>query len=163
MDNVSEKLHELQENLQYLQILKQMGAQNLVLKQEKEIVRIQQEIMNVDKATSIDATQLVLPKKCRFCPEKTTDQERFECFEKNGKKCKVKVNTHINLVNVSIMRVVVTFFSIIALILVFLLLTNISMQYFPAYPIISFAISAVGVILVFFALKGPMVRILHSL
>lgn len=70
MADVSEKLQELQESMQKLQLLKQLGAERLILEQEKEIYQIQQEIMKVNESTSIDAFEMILPKNVNFVRRK---------------------------------------------------------------------------------------------
>ena len=40
MSDISEKLHELQESMQKLTLLKQLGAEKLILEQENEIFQI---------------------------------------------------------------------------------------------------------------------------
>ena len=63
MSDISEKLHELQENMQKLTLLKQLGAEKLIIEQENEIYNIQQEIMSINASASVDIIDAVLPKK----------------------------------------------------------------------------------------------------
>jgi hypothetical protein len=64
--NMSEKLLELQEAMQHLQMLKQIGAEKLIMSQEKEIFNIQQDLMTMDNDASLDAVDAILPKKMSF-------------------------------------------------------------------------------------------------
>ena len=61
MSDISEKLHELQENMQKLTLLKQLGAEKLILEQEREIIQIQQEIMNINANASVDIIDAIFP------------------------------------------------------------------------------------------------------
>ena len=124
MPDVSEKLQELQESMQKLHLLKQLGAEKLILEQEQEIFNIQQDIMQLDNNTSIDIIDAVLPKKCKYCEIKTTEEERLDCFERNGSTCKVKVPKSINMLNLSFIKVGVIYLSLLGILFIFLLLLN---------------------------------------
>jgi len=89
MSDVSEKLLELQEHIQKLQLLRQIGAEKLILEQENEVFKIQQEIMKMDSERAVEIIDFV-PQKCRFCPEQSTDEAKLECFEENQTTCKRK-------------------------------------------------------------------------
>ena len=105
--DISEKIQELQENIQKLQILKSVGADRLVIAQEKEVYRIQQEILEIDRNQPVDIVDAILPKKCRFCTEKITQDERLDCFEENGETCKRKPPSITNLFSLKVMRFVI--------------------------------------------------------
>ena len=84
---VDDRLMELQEMMQRLQLLKQIGADNLVIEQEKEIHNLQQELLTMNKEASLDIID-TLPRKCRFCTDMDTDEAKLDCYEKNFKNCK---------------------------------------------------------------------------
>ena len=130
MSDVSEKLQELQESMQQLQLLKSIGAQRLIQSQEKEIFRIQQEILNIDDNQPVDIEDF-LPKKCRYCDLKETEDDRLECFEKEGEKCKRKPPKMNNILSVNFFRFLAMVGVVIASLFVILLLTNILMSYLP--------------------------------
>ncbi|MHA1776411.1 MAG: hypothetical protein DRO88_05760 [Promethearchaeia archaeon] len=161
MADVSEKLQELQESMQKLQLLKQIGANNLIQEQEKEIYQIQQEIMKVNESTSLDAFEVILPKKCKFCPEKTTDEERLECYEKNYSTCKRKPPKFANILNFNALKLFLSYIAVLALLFVFLILTNIFSTYFPDNRLLVFVFSFTGLALVVAAFWKPYRR-LHS-
>ena len=78
MSDVNDKLQELQESMAKLQLLKALGAERLIMEQEKEIYQIQHDIMMLNNNISVDIIDAVLPKKCKFCTAKTTEEERLE-------------------------------------------------------------------------------------
>jgi hypothetical protein len=123
--DVDDKLLELQEALQKLQVLKQIGASNLIIKQEKEIYDIQKDILSMNDSASIDAADAILPKKCRFCSEKTSDEEKIECYETNFEKCEQKEPMHIGLLSMSVLKLVISYIALLLLLFTFLLISNI--------------------------------------
>ncbi|WP_457557063.1 hypothetical protein [Candidatus Harpocratesius sp.] len=161
MADVSEKLQELQESMQKLQLLKQLGAERLILEQEKEIYKIQQEIMKANESTSIDAFEMILPKKCKFCTEKTTDEERLECYEKNYNTCKRKPPKVANMLSLGAVKLFLSYIAILALLFVFLLLTNIFLDYFPENRLLVFILAFLGLSMVIIGFWKPFKR-LHS-
>lgn len=158
MSDVNEKLHELQESMQKLQLLKQLGAEKLILEQEKEIYTIQRDIMHLDNNTSIDIFDAVLPKKCKFCTVKTTDEERLECFEKIGTTCKRKEPKHVNMLNMSIFKVVLMYMTLLAVLFTFLLFTNILFNYFEE-KLLVFGLASAGLLLVIVLFKSPVKKL----
>ena len=130
MSDVTEKLQELQESMQQLQLLKSIGAQKLIQEQEKEIYHIQQEILDIDENIPIDVESL-LPKKCRFCDIKETADERLECYEIKGEKCKRKPPEMTNILSLNFFRFLAMTGVVIASLFVIMLLTNILMSYLP--------------------------------
>jgi hypothetical protein len=58
--SVDDKLQELQEAIQKLQMLKQLGAENLVIEQEKAIFSLQKDIMELNTQTSMDPVDYLL-------------------------------------------------------------------------------------------------------
>lgn len=123
--DVDDRLLELQEALQKLQVLKQIGAHNLIIKQEKEIYDIQQDILSMNENAIIDAADAILPKKCRFCTEKLTDEEKIECYEANYDKCEQKEPMHIGLLSMSVLKLVISYIALLLLLFTFLLISNI--------------------------------------
>lgn len=163
MADVSEKLQELQESMQKLQLLKQIGANKLIQEQEKEIYQIQQEIMKLNESTSLDAFEVLLPKKCQFCPEKTTDEERLECYEKNYSTCKRKVPKVANALSLNALKVFLSYIAVLGLLITFLLLTNIFSNYFPDNRLLIFIFSFAGLGLMVLAFWKPYKRLLDAL
>ena len=159
MVDVSEKLQELQESMQKLQLLKQLGAEKLILEQEKEIVEIQQDILRLDENTSVDIFEAILPKKCKFCTEKRTDEDRLECYEKNFSTCKRKAPKVANLLNIGAMKLLVSYLALLGVLFAFLLLTNIFSSYFPEQLIIVFIFAAAGTLLVILLFRKPFKRL----
>ncbi len=162
MSDVTEKIQELQENIQKLQILKSIGATHLVISQEKEVYRIQKEILDIDRNQSVDIVDAILPKKCRFCEEKLTQDARLECFEKNGETCKHKPPNITNLFSIKIIRLIVTVSLIIMGLLAFLLLSNIFLGYFPEQRLIAFAICVGGIGTLILLLWRPVKKLFQS-
>lgn len=158
MSDVNEKLHELQESMQKLQLLKQLGAEKLILEQEKEIYVIQQDIMHLNNNTSIDIIDAILPKKCKFCTVKTIDEDRLECFEKIGTTCKRKEPKNVNMLNMSIFKVILMYMSLLALLFTFLLFTNILFNYFEP-KLLVFGLATAGLLLVFLLFRKPVKKL----
>lgn len=127
-DDTSEKLVELQEAVQKLQILKQIGAETLALKQEKEIFKIQEEIRGMNEDSSLDVVDTI-PRKCRFCTVHKTDDERLMCFEENYKTCKQQEPPPMNAMSASFLKVLLLYGVILLSMLSFLLLSNILFLY----------------------------------
>ncbi len=161
MSDVNEKLQDLQESMQKLQILKALGTERLILEQEKEIYQIQQDIMKLNNDVSVDIIDAILPKKCKFCTEKTTEEERLECFEKNGDTCKNKEPKNVNMFNGSFLKLIILYLSIVTLLITFLLLTNIFSNYFEN-KILLFGIASIILIIIIFLVKKPVKQIYSS-
>ena len=125
MSDISEKLHELQESMQKLTLLKQLGAEKLILEQENEIFQIQQEILKINANTSVDIIDAILPKKCKFCVDMVTDEEKLECYEKNYNKCKKKEPKNMNLLSMNFLKVILMYLVLLGLLFAFLIITNI--------------------------------------
>lgn len=141
MSDITEKIQELQENIQKLQILKSIGAERLVIKQENEVYRIQQEILDIDRNHPVDVVDAILPKKCRFCQEKNNQNERLECFEQNGETCKNKPPHITSLFSVRVVRFIIMAALVLLSLFSFLILTNIFMTYLPEFKLLVFLIS----------------------
>ena len=163
MPDISEKLHELQENMQKLTLLKQLGAEKLIIEQENEIFHIQQEIMNINANASIDIIDAVLPKKCKFCPDMVTDEEKLECYEKNYSKCKKKEPKSINLLSMNFLKVILMYLVLLGLLFAFLILTNILFTYFEGQVLGVFVGSAVGLILIILIFRKPVKKLYKSI
>ncbi len=163
MIDVNEKLQELQESMQKLQLLKQLGAQKLILEQEKEIVDIQQDILRLDENTSVDIFEAILPKKCKFCTEQRTDEDRLECYEKNYNTCKRKAPKVANLLNFSAMKLLFGYLALLGVLFVFLLLTNIFSSYFPEQRLIVFLCAGAGLLLVVILFRKPFKQLYSSI
>ena len=74
----NELLMELQEAISELHMLKQIeGTEKLQRLQEKKIYTIQNDLQQVNNTVQLDAVDLILPYKCRTCPEKHTDDEQI--------------------------------------------------------------------------------------
>lgn len=162
MSDISEKLQELQESMQKLQMLKQLGAEKLIIEQEKEIFQIQQEIMRMDEKTSIDAFEVLLPKKCKYCTEKRSDEERLECYETNFDSCKRKAPKIANLISLSAMKLLVSYLAVLGLLFLFLLFTNIFMNYFPEQKLLVFVFAFTGLFLMILLFRKPFKQLYAS-
>jgi hypothetical protein len=127
-DDTSEKLVELQEAVQKLQLLKQIGAETLALKQEKEIFKIQEEIRGMNEDSSLDVVDTI-PRKCRFCTVHKTDDERLMCFEENYKTCKQQEPPPMNAMSASFLKILFLYGILLLSMLCFLLLSNILFLY----------------------------------
>ena len=163
MSDVSEKLHELQESMQKLTLLKQLGADKLVMEQESEIFQIQKEIMNINENASLDIFDAVLPKKCKFCTDKITDEEKLECFEKNYSKCKKKEPKTMNLLSMNFLKVVLMYLVLLGLLFAFLILTNIFSSYFGDKVLIIFIGSVVGMVIIILLFRKPVSKLYKSI
>lgn len=122
--DLDEKLQELQESIQRLTLLKQIGAENLVNQQEKEVFRIQQDLLGLNKDAPLDIIDTI-PKKCRFCDTMKTDDERLECYEKNFQTCKKRESLGIGLVSSSFFKVFIAYAALLLLILTFSMLVDV--------------------------------------
>jgi len=163
MSDVSEKLHELQESMQKLTLLKQLGADKLVMEQEREIFQIQKEIMNINENSSLDIFDAILPKKCKFCTDKITDEEKLECFEKNYSKCKKKEPKTMNLLSMNFLKVVLMYLVLLGLLFAFLILTNIFSSYFGDKVLIIFIGSVVGMVIIILLFRKPVSKLYKSI
>ena len=166
MSDISEKLHELQENMQKLTLLKQLGAEKLVLEQENEIFHIQQEIMNINANKSIDIIDAVLPKKCKFCTEfseRFQEEDKLDCYEKNYSKCKKKEPKSMNLLSMNFMKVILMYLVLLGLLFAFLILTNILFTYFDGQILGVFIGSAIGLIIITLIFRKPVSKLYKSL
>ena len=162
MSDVSEKLLELQEHVQKLQLLRQLGAEKLILEQENEVYKIQQEIMDLDSNASVALLDFV-PQKCRFCPEQSTDEAKLECFEANNTTCKRKPPSSVGFLNLNILKVILQFVVMIGVLVTFLILTNIFINYFPDDRLLVLLLSASGLILVVLIFRKPVKSLFHSI
>jgi hypothetical protein len=167
MSEINEKLHELQESMQKLQLLKQLGTDKLILEQEQEVFRIQQDIMKLNNNTSVDIIDAILPKKCKFCSVKTTEEDRLDCYEKIGDSCKEKEPKFANMLNMGILKVALLYLSLLALLITFLLLTNILFKYITGETVVDkimvFSIAVVGLALVILLFRKPVKNLYASL
>jgi len=148
--DLDEKLQELQESIQRLTLLKQIGAENLVNQQEKEVFRIQQELLGLNKDTSLDIVDTI-PKKCRFCDSMKNDDERLECYEKNYRTCKKHEPMNLGLVSTTFLKVFIAYAALILLILTFSMISDVLFKYLDDKTIV-FAITGgclFGIILLF--------------
>jgi hypothetical protein len=148
--DVNDRIIELNEAMQKLQILKQIGAENLVIEQEKEIYHIQQDILHLNKDTTVEAVDL-LPKKCRFCMSLENEEDRLECSEKNSKTCKNREPVTMGLITAAFLKVLLIYGMLLLLLLTFSLLTDILFKFLDDKVlvfIIAFAI--VGCVVVLF-------------
>lgn len=162
MSDVSEKLLELQEHIQKLQLLRQLGAEKLILAQENEVYKIQQDIMTLDQETPVEMMDFV-PQKCRFCPEKSTDEAKLECFEANNTTCKRKPPSSVGFLNVNILKVVLQFVVMIGVLVTFLILTNIFINYFPEDRLLVLLLSGGGLLLVVLLFTKPIKSLFNSI
>ena len=162
MSDVSEKLHELQENIQKLQLLRQLGAEKLIWAQENEIYKIQQEIMKLDKQTPVDMIDALLPQKCRWCPEHSSDDAKLECYEANYATCKRKVPKSVGFLNLNILKVVMQFMILLGVLFTFLIFTNIFINYFPDDRLLVLLLSGIGLFLVMLLFRKPVINLLNS-
>ena len=165
MSDISEKLHELQESMQKLTLLKQLGAEKLILEQENEIFQIQQEIMNINANASVDIID-ILPKKCKFCMEhheRFQEEEKFDCYEKNYSKCKKKEPKNMNLLSMNFLKVILMYLVLLGLLFAFLIMTNILFTYFEDQVLGVFIGSAVGLILIILIFRKPVKKLYKSI
>jgi len=162
MSDVSEKLLELQEHIQKLQLLRQLGAEKLVLAQENEVYKIQQDIMKLDGETKADLIDFV-PQKCRFCPEQPTDEKKLECFEENQTTCKRKPPSSVGFLNLNILKVAMQFVVLIGVLVTFLILTNIFINYFPEDRLLVLLLSGSGLLLVVLIFRKSITTLFHSI
>jgi len=163
MADVSEKLQELQESVQKLQMLKQIGAEKLAIEQEKEIIALQQDIIRLNDNTALDYIDIALPKKCKFCDEMKTDEQRLTCFEKNGDACKKKEPRFAGMMTFGVLKLVVGYLGLIGLLFAFILFTNIFFSYFEGQHLIVFILSGVCLIFVIMLFRKPYRKIYNSL
>lgn len=148
--SVDDKLAELQEAIQKLQMLKQLGAENLVIEQEKAIFSIQKEIMELNRDTSMDPVDY-LPKKCRYCDLCKTDEERLDCSEKNLRTCKQREPPNMSLLTMGFLKVLLLYGVVLLLLLTFSLLADVFIKFIED-KVIVFVITSlvlVGIILLF--------------
>ncbi len=151
---VDDRLMELQEMMQRLQLLKQIGADNLVIEQEKEIHNLQQELLTMNKEASLDIID-TLPRKCRFCTDMDTDEAKLDCYEKNFKNCKRREVSSIGSTISVILKVVMGYVIVIILILIFSLITDVLFQYLTDKVEI-FVIAGIFIILIVLLFRKPM-------
>ncbi len=163
MSDISEKLHELQENMQKLTLLKQLGAEKLILEQEREIIQIQQEIMNINANASVDIIDAILPKKCKFCTDMVTDEEKLDCYEKNYSTCKKKEPKTMNLLSMNFLKVIMMYLILLGLLFAFLIITNILFTYFEGQTLGVFIGSAIGLILIILVFRKPVKKLNKSI
>ena len=163
MSDISEKLHELQENMQKLTLLKQLGAEKLILEQEREIIQIQQEIMNINASTSIDIIDAILPKKCKFCTDMVTDEDKLDCYEKNYSTCKKKEPKSMNLLSMNFLKVIMMYLILLGLLFAFLIITNILFTYFEGQTLGVFIGSAIGLIFIILVFRKPVKKLNKSI
>lgn len=163
MADVSEKLQELQESVQKLQMLKQIGAEKLAIEQEKEVFSIQQDILQMNENTAIDIMDMALPKKCKFCDEVKLDEQRLLCYEKNGDTCKKKEPKSIGVMNFSILKIIVGYLGLLGLLFAFLLFTNIFFSYFEGQRLVVFLLSGACLLGIFLLFRKPFKHIYNSL
>jgi hypothetical protein len=156
--SVDDKLMELQEMMQRLQILKQLGADNLVIEQEKEIFQLQKDLMDANKETPLDIVD-TLPRKCRFCEEPNNDDERLECYEKQYKTCKKHEPTNLSSMTTAFLRVILAYGFVIILILIFSLITDVLFKYITD-SIIVFSISVIIVVAIVILLRNPIKKVM---
>src|SRR6056297_409696 len=155
----NELLVELQEAISELHMLKQIdGTEKLQRLQEKKIYTIQNDLQRVNNSVQLDAVDLILPYKCRTCPEKHNDEERLECYDQNYDDCK-REDGNLTPLKMSIFRLAFMFFSVILIMLLFLLMTNIFSKYFTNIWGV-FLGSASVTILVVLAFKKPTSQLL---
>ena len=154
-----EKLLELQEMMQKIQLLKQIGAEKLVMEMEMQIFKVQQDILQINQDVAIDPVDLILPKKCKFCTEMTGEEDRLLCFEKNGETCKNKPPANMGLLSTAILRVGLMYAILVMGLFTFLILTNIFFTYIDSQFAV-FMISAVILAAIFILFKGPVKQVL---
>src|SRR6056297_2284582 len=127
--NYGEKLVELQDAINELQMLKQIeGTDKLQRLQERKIFNIHKELQNMNKSAQLSAVDAILPLKCRTCPDKTTDEERLQCFDENHETC-TRDEEVLTPLKMSILKITIMFISVILGLLLFLLATNIFSKY----------------------------------
>ena len=163
MSDISEKLHELQENMQKLTLLKQLGAEKLILEQENQIFHIQQEIMSINANASVDIIDAILPKKCKFCTDMISEENKLDCYEKNFSKCKKKDPKTMNLLSLSFLKVFLMYVVLLGLLFVFLLLTNILFTYFEGQVLAVFIGAATGLIIITLLFRKPVKKLYKSI
>jgi len=163
MSDISEKLHDLQESMQKLTLLKQLGAEKLILEQENEIFQIQQEIMSINANASIDIIDAILPKKCKFCTDMVTEEEKLDCYEKNYSTCKKKEPKNMNLLSMNFLKVILMYLVLLGLLFAFLIITNILITYFEDQTLGVFIGSAVGLILIILIFRKPVKKLYKSI
>ena len=161
MSDVSEKLHELQEHIQKLQLLRQLGAEKLIFEQENEVYKIQQEIMKLDSERAVEIIDFV-PQKCRFCPEQLTDEAKLECYEENNTICKRKPPSSVGFLNANILKVILQFFVLVGVLITFLIFTNIFINYFPDNRLLVLLLAGSGLLLVVLIFIKPVKSLFHS-
>ena len=162
MSDISEKLHELQENMQKLTLLKQLGAEKLILEQENQIFHIQQEIMSINANASVDIIDAILPKKCKFCTDMISEEDKLDCYEKNYSKCKKKEPKSMNLLSMSFLKVFLMYVVLLGLLFLFLLLTNILFTYFEGQVLGVFIGSTVGMLIIILIFRKPIKKLYKS-
>ena len=163
MSDISEKLQELQESMQKLTLLKQLGAEKLIMEQENEIFQIQQEILKINANASIDIIDAILPKRCKFCTDMVTEEEKLDCYEKNYSKCKKKEPKSMNLLSMNFLKVILMYLVLLGLLFAFLIITNILFTYFEGQVLGVFIGSAVGLILIILIFRKPVKKLYKSI
>jgi len=159
--DLDEKLQELQESVQRLTMLRQIGAENLVTQQEKEVFRIQQELLGLNNDTSLDIVDTI-PKKCRFCDALKTDDERLDCYEKNFRTCKRREPVNIGLVSSALLKVFVAYAALLLLILTFTMISDAFFKFIEDKSIV-FSISAICVVGITLLFRGPFKSLMKML
>ncbi|QEE14597.1 hypothetical protein DSAG12_00410 [Promethearchaeum syntrophicum] len=166
MSDISEKLHELQESMQKLTLLKQLGAEKLILEQENEIFHIQQEIMNINANASVDIIDTILPKKCKFCTdhlERFNEEEKLDCYEKNYSKCKKKEPKNMNLLSMNFLKVILMYLVLLGLLFAFLIITNILFTYFEGQALFVFIGAFLGMMIIIIIFRKPVRKLYKSI
>jgi hypothetical protein len=160
-DDYTDKLVELQEAMQRLQLLKQIGAENLIIHQEREIFRIQQDIQKMNEDTELDIMD-TLPKKCRFCTECKTDDERLTCFDTNHETCKKKEFNPTNPISGAFLKIFLVYGLLLLNFFLFLMVSNILMLYLTQTWLV-FILSAIVVGLVIVLFRQPVKSLYNML
>jgi hypothetical protein len=127
-DETAAKLIELQENIQKLQLLKQIGAKKLILRQEREIFKIQEQLRRIDGEIPLELLD-ILPRKCQFCTDYASDDDRLTCFESSYKECKKKDIPQIGSIETGFLKILLLFGMLIITLLCFMLISNILFKF----------------------------------
>ena len=159
---IDEKLLELQEAIQNLHLLQGMdNTEKLIEIQKKKIYRIQEDLRNMNEKINLDPVDVLLPLKCRTCPDMKTEIERFECYDENNENCQRNHEIWTPL-NYSIMKIIFQFIAILLILGLFLLLTSVSLKY-TTNLFVTFFISFSITLIITLVFKKPFTKILNRM
>ncbi len=119
--------------------------------------------MNINANASVDIIDAILPKKCKFCTDMVTDEEKLDCYEKNYSTCKKKEPKTMNLLSMNFLKVIMMYLILLGLLFAFLIITNILFTYFEGQTLGVFIGSAIGLILIILVFRKPVKKLNKSI